>query len=34
MLSIILEIAFYLITALVSCGGVFILACYEDRIID
>lgn len=34
MLSLLLEIAFYLITALVGCGGLFILACYEDRIID
>lgn len=34
MLSLLLEIAFYLIIALVGCGGLFILACYDDRIID
>lgn len=34
MLSALLEIAFYLVSAIVICGGLFILACYDDRIID
>lgn len=28
------EIAFYIVAAIVVCGGLFVWACYEDRIID
>ena len=34
MLSAILECVFYLVSAIVICGGLFVLACYDDRIID
>ena len=34
MLSLLLEIAFYLVSALVIGGGLFVWVCYDDRFID